>query len=54
VIDTIEIQALACLLIHIIHHEDAIKVEEKLFVYGAGQKNEVNKYISSKIWLIKT
>jgi hypothetical protein len=29
VIDTIEIQALACLLIHIIHHEDAIKVEEK-------------------------
>ncbi|CAJ2665976.1 unnamed protein product [Trifolium pratense] len=29
-------------------HEDAVKVNEKWFVYAAEQKDEVNKYISSR------
>ncbi|WJX70807.1 hypothetical protein P8452_54875 [Trifolium repens] len=31
-----------------IHDEDAVEVDEKWFVYGAEQKDEVNKYISSR------
>jgi hypothetical protein len=31
-----------------IHDGDAVEVDEKWFVYGAEQKDEVNKYISSR------
>jgi hypothetical protein len=37
-----------------IHDEDAVKVDENWFVYGDEQKDEVNKYISSRRdWLPK-
>jgi len=37
-----------------IHDEDGVEVDEKWFVYGAEQKDEVTKYISSRRhWLPK-